>query len=69
MKYQKLIIFVLIALFIALAITTSTIKEHKKEIDRLRQRVMNLETVINYDRKPSEPKSEPKIKQAVSNTI
>ena len=53
MKHNKLIIAVLcilsIYLAVYLALTTSTINKHKDEINRLRQRVDNLETVINHN--------------------
>jgi hypothetical protein len=61
MKSKKLIIVVLcilsIYLAIYLALTTSTINIHKDEINRLRQRVDNLETVINDHRSPVDTES------------
>lgn len=48
-----IIVAVLCFLFLALVIQISTMNKHQDEIDRLRQRVHNLEIVINQDMKTS----------------
>ena len=55
MKYQKLIYVVLAFLLLYAVINIITIKEHGKEISRLRHRITNLETVINRNVKISMP--------------
>lgn len=50
MKILKPIIILCLCLFLlCFFIQTSTIKEHNEEINRLRRRVLNLETVVNYN--------------------
>ena len=61
MKSNKLIIIVLciLAAYLAvyMALTVSTISSQKDEINRLRQRVDNLETVINDKQSPVDKES------------
>ncbi len=49
MRINKLLIILLAVLVVGLVLMASNIKEHQREIVQLRQRVQNLETVVNHD--------------------
>lgn len=49
MRINKLLIILLTVLVVGIILMASNIQQHQREITRLRQRVDNLEIVINHD--------------------